>query len=513
MALPDIGSLSAMSLDVSDSLTVTTKLTYAIGLDERRGTTKADPVLPASRVSVDSSMIFGRGVEVVAARFETGTELVDATPIATDAGTEVGQRVFAIPSSAQFGSSSLVVEFRGPANLDGHRRSLLPSSAIDVDLQGWRPKPVSISMPRNVTANVGVLTLEFDFDRYLAEFKRVHELVREDRLKSDAVMTRLSSMTSDLQKEPLRELKLVRGLLLRDALSPALIGDVEGRQALALGRQMAGLSVKRIDSLIKVLDRSVATEKRWLSEALDEMISALEQAVELKILVDFRLFGVTSMLSSDVPPELLRFNSVKVAFTTEREPGLHGFRSALSLAGLAAVMLVMSSMDTTKVWVWLNPPITRLFGYEMATSPSRIPADNWPSYTSAIVALLVFFPLGLYTQFIKNRTASALGNYAQSALFGLLSLLYALPIVPAALCASGRDSSVVGAACFVIGAVFAAASSALLIVYSRPALQRFRLRSLGFRYRRVLRAACGKALQPANRMLRALLQIWRKGKQ
>jgi hypothetical protein len=171
---------------------------------------------------------------------------------------------------------------------------------------------------------------------------------------------------------------------------------------------------------------------------------------------------------------LVRVDSVVAPFTSEREPSTQGKRSSLILALLGLVLLGTAAVDLS----WL--PDWRFFNWLPNTTALDEAARETKanSLREAMVALLVIFPAALYGQFFQLRPSSLVGHRAQSGTFAALSILFALPILPAAVMAVTDMLPLTSAMSSVIGIAAIAIAVVVWILFSDTALRRVRTRAL-----------------------------------
>lgn len=128
----------------------------------------------------------------------------------------------------------------------------------------------------------------------------------------------------------------------------------------------------------------------------------------------------------------IRLNELIVPYSTEREPSNNKLRAAALLALLSATILTIAL------------PILWLYARTHVSVPCVLPEmSGWRAerlferLRSPLVTALVVFPTALYGQFFQIRPVTRIGSTARSGTFALLSLLFALPMIPAALIAGG----------------------------------------------------------------------------
>lgn len=171
---------------------------------------------------------------------------------------------------------------------------------------------------------------------------------------------------------------------------------------------------------------------------------------------------------------LVRVDSVIAPFTSEREPGTQGKRSSLILGLLATILLGVSIVDLSwlpKWWIFSWIP--------EATMPDATSAvERAESLRESLVALLLIFPAALYGQFFQLRPTSLVGHRAQSGTFAALSALFALPIIPAALIATGSNLAMLSVVAMVLGALSLFSAVIVGLLFSGGALERVRVSSL-----------------------------------
>jgi hypothetical protein len=162
--------------------------------------------------------------------------------------------------------------------------------------------------------------------------------------------------------------------------------------------------------------------------------------------LEFRLVFRSTHGKLDIPDALHRVRGIRLVgavtpVTTEREPRALGIRAIVLLGMLAAFMGVFA----LSLWSWF---------------PAKL--DSWRGghlkgdLTDATVAILVFFPGLLYSQFFQSRPVTWLGHHAEFTAFAMLSLPFALPLGPAALVALGFDRWIVFVAASIAALVAAA---------------------------------------------------------
>jgi len=152
-----------------------------------------------------------------------------------------------------------------------------------------------------------------------------------------------------------------------------------------------------------------------------------------------------------------RLLSVRVPFTTEREPGTLGKRSSVVLFGLGALLGLTALVDLS----WLGIGESK----DAGSDPLRDP----------LVALLLIFPAALYGQFFQSRPRSAIGIRAQLGTFAILSLLFALPIGPALAAAIGLPLWFVSLICAVLAVFASVAGWWVWRVFSNDRLRELRV--------------------------------------
>jgi hypothetical protein len=150
---------------------------------------------------------------------------------------------------------------------------------------------------------------------------------------------------------------------------------------------------------------------------------------------------------------------VVVPFSTEREPGTQGKRSSVILMTLAVALAGLAMFDRS--WLPLSD-----FGGPTASQVAAL-ADP-------LVATLLLFPAFLYGQFFQSRPRSDLGNQAQLGTFGILSLLFLMPVLPAALLLVQAPTSLVAFVLALMSAAAAGSSVAVWTVFKAERLQRLR---------------------------------------
>lgn len=163
----------------------------------------------------------------------------------------------------------------------------------------------------------------------------------------------------------------------------------------------------------------------------------------------------------------LRVAQVIVPFTTEREPSGQGKMSAMILFLLASLMLLVSWIG----WFWAP---TEWGNIRFASGAPPVMSE----LRDPIVAVLLLFPAGLYGLFFQHRPKSPAGVKAQLSTFALLSVLFVIPVFPAALIAIGAPTEW-ATAVLTAGALLALAGSvATLLVLSSKSLMWMRVAAI-----------------------------------
>jgi hypothetical protein len=185
----------------------------------------------------------------------------------------------------------------------------------------------------------------------------------------------------------------------------------------------------------------------------------------------------------------ISMNRVVLPFSTEREPKTQGNRTALLLASLGALLIVLATVDRS-MWT----PCVADAGICESQPPTIFATSSLGTITEVLVAILLIFPAALYAQFYQARPQTDIGNRAQLGTFALLSLVFALPILPAALLAAGH--SIRTSAFFIFWSGFVALASALTVGLVFRAK---RLRSLRWKFAKAAEpVTVGPAQGPGN---------------
>jgi hypothetical protein len=140
-----------------------------------------------------------------------------------------------------------------------------------------------------------------------------------------------------------------------------------------------------------------------------------------------------------------------IPFTAKKE-GNQSKTSGAILLLFALTMLFISTIDLS----WLGAQGSF---FEFLRNLSQLSnGTEMKDLREPLIAMLLIFPTALYAQFFQTRPKERLGVGVQLSTFAALSLVFALPVIPAAFVAIGWSSVVVSVACVstaIIGVIMA----------------------------------------------------------
>lgn len=167
----------------------------------------------------------------------------------------------------------------------------------------------------------------------------------------------------------------------------------------------------------------------------------------------------------------LAMNAIVLPFTTEGEPATQGKRSATILLLLAALLLAIARVDLSWLHGWMRGVVVALPGN--AQDP-LVTGEDARALIEPLVAMLLIFPAALYAQFFQTRPRTDIGNRAQLTTFATLSIVFAFPLLPAAVAATGGSFQSVSKLCVVGGILAMASGAAVAAVFIPSSLKRIR---------------------------------------
>jgi hypothetical protein len=236
-------------------------------------------------------------------------------------------------------------------------------------------------------------------------------------------------------------------------------------------------NLRRIIAELQETWENCPRDSAGLKRQIDRLITLLQSAsIEFsyctKVTKNTNLEVALDRLDS-VLGELTQFTSLKslvIPFTTEKEPHNQPRSAGATLLVLAALMMVISFF--TSNW----PSNDSGNGLPELLNKLRPDSIEFTQLREPLVALLLIFPAALYARFFQARPRSGLGAGVQLNTFAALSLVFALPMIPAVLVATGWSLEVVSAACGLAALVAVIAGALVLRLFSQGSLGRLRRR-------------------------------------
>ncbi|MCP4303667.1 MAG: hypothetical protein GY788_02055 [bacterium] len=361
-------------------------------------------------------------------------------------------------------------------------RQWLPAAAYRANFNGESLSELRISFPDEVSADVVAVLFRTDFRSIADEIDKIlPEYSKPEFAKANVgelVSGPLFGLITSLHWYIGEALKVSQ----RAFASELAESDREGFRSWVMTR------LRRVDRWDRPLEQfseslDATLERLGRPQALSrDQLEALTSELSTKLRESRFVFGCLGAVDSSgsilkLPEQLgsekngirrlLKPDQVVVPFTTEREVGTQGKRSGLILMVLGGLLLMTSMFDRS----WLPDMIWVL---DMPRS-SPLESDRLDALREPLVALLLLFPAVLYSQFFQSRPRSRIGSQAQLGTFAVLSLFFAMPILPAALLVTDVSSEVIGALTFGIGLASLVAGAAVLWLFSAPRLGGLRI--------------------------------------
>ena len=364
-------------------------------------------------------------------------------------------------------------------------RQFLPVARFKVAFDGVRLTELRVSLPVDVSVHVAAITCRFDFEFAVVELEsQVAATIRgasDEALLLEAEVN--GYVRGSMESSAANLIKNNVGILV-DALRGQIIEAA--KVANAGFRSVGCLKAKvapnewtaELDGLVEEFDRIrkllAAVPSGSLAAARDvaDQLQVLLRASRPLIVLPAKYEPSTGVL---VPPELgndyagarkhLVVAEVAIPFTTEREPSTQGKRSALILLVLAMLLAIVAAFDRS--WIPHLPWLRRLATEDLDPMTHR-------SLLDPMVGLLVLFPAILYGQFFQTRPRSQVGYQAQLGLFGLLSVMFALPLVPASLLVTDVDTQLISILLLALAVTTFIAGVLILRVFRSDNLRRLR---------------------------------------
>lgn len=369
----------------------------------------------------------------------------------------------------------------GAARTDSFRLSrFLPVTDIRTSFDRESvPESIQLELPDH--ANADYVALEFSADLLTLSSLRNAISTLDDVVlnaaespapaASMAALTRthMLAIAQDYRALFQQIVAMIHGKL--DELDLATLFNSKSR----LTKKWAGDAVRALDEIDAWNSKMppVPTSKEVRTATL-ELVKILDSANGMTFVIPFRLSGssiveLKNVRSLEDNPQTIAilWRGLQAPFTSEREPLSLGPGSAISMFFLSAVLGFLSWIS----WEWL-PEAWAIPRFSIGPTPEM------KDIRDALVTVLILFPAALYGQFFQHRPKSAAGVKAQLSTFTLFSLLFFLPLVPAAWIAMGGDVRstsqilMVGAAIAILAAMFTA------LVLWPSTLLRFRLQNI-----------------------------------
>lgn len=220
---------------------------------------------------------------------------------------------------------------------------------------------------------------------------------------------------------------------------------------------------------------------KWPATSILSLDSSIKSATELQgILASADVpFALVASIDADGSVDLRRVlqglrnfadqiyvHLLKIPLTTELEPGTLGKRASLLLFLLGTILLGVAAIDVR--WI----PFDSIEG-SVRNFINLDPPES-DAVRGALVALLTIFPAALYAQFFQSRPRTPVGYRAQLGTFAALSMLFALPIIPALLATIGTSLAHVAGVCALLSVFSIGIGAALWMTYSERSLARLR---------------------------------------
>lgn len=492
-------SYTAQEVTVHDSLDVTFKRTWildSLRLKELMGQfsqLSVVPLVPLDFTSSTANSVTIAGMASVR-QADPIPERTLASLMPPGSLDSVRNKWLAVPMTAQEFTSSPVVEvgaeshYKSPDLFSFTLRQIWPVGSLDIVFNGNTPiTALVVNFPSTAHVDVVALRCELDWSDYAEQIDDVlarAELGGEGDAAEGVWTTACNAIDTACVYQ-------VHGVITE------LLDGIEqgGTQALGASqykktRELWVASVKQTEAALnawaaawRAAQGDGATAGQVNSVRVREAARTLSDA--LKIPVEFFLLGkvssdgsvdqaalVTALRGST--DKIVRVNSMLAPFTSEREPSTQGKRSALILGLLGIMMLGSAWIDLTwlphiRLFSWL--PHTRNVSGEAISSRANDLRDS-------LVALFLIFPAALYGQFFQLRPRSLVGHRAESGTFAALSAVFALPLLAAALYASGGSLYLVSILCVAIGLIAVVCAVGIWILFSGTMLARARVGAL-----------------------------------
>lgn len=455
--LPPFWDLEGIRLHVSEHLDTSLSYDYQLRSDTISGELKNLPrvgLVPIAPISQDGLAIPPHEAVVSTGFQERTVQPREVKPEDDSAGIRRPYLGLLMNASEYASSPHVSLTARVPNRARFSARDFITTVGfVEVGFIGLPPAEISVHLPPDAT-----------FDRVA-----VTVLVNLDGVEDTLNVARL--LFDKARKEQMPQTVGFRRLIIGYAVSiKALLDDLEAGIPLATRPTPSVASTQ----LKKAVESILATEspRRANREAksrqsdspfeyLDKQLESLTSAVksgrcEYTFVLESSggripasaLVDITLRLHSSHDEENdgawhgseigLEISRLLVPFTMERDPQIHRLRTSAVLGLLALTLAIPGFVLLPEFWGLPVPEAALGLHYSVLAPDPILPN----SLRGPLATLLLLFPAALYSQFLQFRPGTSISSRARGGTYMLLSLLFALPIVPAGLIAAGGSFKV-----------------------------------------------------------------------
>jgi hypothetical protein len=411
------------------------------------------------------------------------------------ASTRTGRRYLGLVMSAPEYASSPRVSLRAqvPNTARYSARDVVTTVGfIEVDFHGFPPAEIAVQLPSDATADLVAVTVLVNLERVKKNLVEARDRIDQAIALGNAndwglrhlifsyagdIKSLLENLETKVKSEETRFSRANRA-------SNDLKRQVEEVASKSLLRGEPGSSEDPLDA-----------RKKHLKSQLDHLISAvsggrceytyvfklssgrlrLDDLVGLALRLqhpDEESPRDTWYVGGDIDLELTQ---LLVPFTMERDPQIHRLRTSVVLGLLALTLAVPALVLFPEFWA-IPAPDAVLDIHASLIAPNPIFPN---SLRGPLATLLLLFPAALYSQFLQFRPGTPIAARARGGTYILLSLLFALPIVPAGLVAAGGSFSLVVMLMALLALATLAAAAWTWLALRSSSMEKRRRRSVG----------------------------------
>jgi hypothetical protein len=327
---------------------------------------------------------------------------------------------------------------------------------VEVDFQGFPPAEIAVQLPQDATADLVAVTVLVNLERLRKNLEEARDRITQAIALGNANTWLLQHLIFSYAGD----IKSLLENLETKVESEGLRFPKANRASYSLRREVDAIASQ---SLLKGETGSSANpgeaHRQHLQRQLDRLILAIshrrcEYTYVLKLANGrLRLDDLVAIaLSLQVPDEespqntwyvggdiQLELTQLLVPFTMERDPQIHRLRTSVVLGLLALTLAIPALVLLPEFWAVPAPDAIRDIHASLIAPNPILPN----SLRGPMATLLLLFPAALYSQFLQFRPGTPIAARARGGTYILLSLLFALPIVPAGLVAAGGSFSLV----------------------------------------------------------------------